>query len=167
MKPLLRVPVETDYAILASWIQNAAACARWAGPNLQFPFVAQELQRLLHVDRNCSYALSEPDGALLGFAQFWPRNEKTVHLGRIIVAPLERGRGLGRLLVSLLVGEAILTTRPEMITLRVYRDNSAAIALYSKLGFVEVAADSNANVMAMEKKANPGAPKDHVHRGRS
>jgi ribosomal protein S18 acetylase RimI-like enzyme len=41
-----------------------------------------------------------------------------------------------------------------MITLRVYRDNSAAVAIYSSLGFAEVPADSNANAMAMEKKAN-------------
>jgi len=76
----------------------------------------------------------------------------TVHLVRIIVAPLKRG--LGRLLVGFFSSRRYWGPAPPMITLRVYRDNSAAVAIYSSLGFAEVPADSNANAMAMEKKAN-------------
>jgi ribosomal-protein-alanine N-acetyltransferase len=89
-------------ALMRDQLPNAAECARWAGPNLQFPFLAQDLPRLLHVDQSRCFSMSEPDGPLLGFGQYWPRKEKAAHLGRIIVAPLQRGRGLGRALLRLL-----------------------------------------------------------------
>jgi ribosomal protein S18 acetylase RimI-like enzyme len=158
MNRSLRTPVAADYAILASWIPNATACAHWAGPKLQFPFVARELPELLREAQSRSYCMVTSDDSLLGFGQFWPRNERTVHLGRIIVSPLERSHGLGRILLDLLIEEAIQAVRPEVITLRVYRDNSAALSLYANRGFVAVDAESNAEVLTMELKAAKSPP---------
>lgn len=43
----LRPPLPSDYATLAAWVGDVHACARWAGPQLKFPFAAAELQTLL------------------------------------------------------------------------------------------------------------------------
>jgi RimJ/RimL family protein N-acetyltransferase len=95
-----------------------------------------------------------PEDALIGFGQFWPRDDRTVHLGRIIVAPQNRGFGLSMVLCKFLIAEALHTTNAEKITLRVYRDNQAALSVYSKLGFISVESESNSEVLAMESKAN-------------
>ena len=149
-----RAPVTTDYKAIASWIPNASACARWAGPRFRFPFVSRELPELLDVERIHSFSMVSPENALVGFGQFWPRDERTVHLGRIIVAPHRRGLGLGMFLCEFLIAEALHMTKAEKITLRVYRDNQAAFSIYSKLGFISVVSESNSAVLAMEAKPN-------------
>lgn len=149
----LRAPITTDYDVIVSWILDASACARWAGPQLRFPFVAEELPELLGVGHVHSYSMVTPDNVLIGFGQFWLRDKKTVHLGRIIVAPHKRGHGLGTALCKLLIAEALHTTSAEKVTLRVYRDNPAAFSVYSKLGFIGVEGESNSEVLAMEAKA--------------
>ena len=77
-----------------------------------------------------------------------------MHLGRIIVSPHERGRGYGKALCNLLIAEALSATNAERITLRVYRDNAPVFSIYSNLGFLVVESESNAEVFAMEARAN-------------
>jgi ribosomal protein S18 acetylase RimI-like enzyme len=43
----------------------------------------------------------------MGFGQYWLTAPGTAHLGRIIVSPQARGRGLGRVLMQLLCAEAL------------------------------------------------------------
>jgi len=152
MKLALRQPVPADYETIASWIPNAAASARWAGPNVQFPFIARDLPELLVVTRSHSFSLVSTENLLLGFGQFWPRDERTVHLGRIIISPRHRGSGLGRSLLELLITNAVNETKAKRVTLRVYRDNQPAISIYSRFGFSPVDSESNAEVLAMEAK---------------
>jgi ribosomal protein S18 acetylase RimI-like enzyme len=150
MNPALRNPIASDYETIASWIPDAMACARWAGPHLRFPFVFQELPDLLVVPNACSFSMTMKDSIPLAFGQFWRRNESTVHLGRIIVSPEKRGRGYGKALCKLLIAEALHATNAEKISLRVYRDNVIAFSIYSALGFVVVESESNPEVFAME-----------------
>lgn len=72
----LRAPITTDYDVVVSWILDASACARWAGPQLRFPFVAEELPELLGVGRVHSYSMVTPDNVLIGFGQFWLKTKK-------------------------------------------------------------------------------------------
>jgi [ribosomal protein S18]-alanine N-acetyltransferase len=98
--------------------------------------------------------MAQGSGAPLGFGQFWRRDDRSVHLGRIIVSPHERGRGYGKTLCSLLISEALCATNAEAITLRVYRDNAPAFSIYSNLGFLIVESESNEEVFAMEARAD-------------
>ncbi|AIY42428.1 hypothetical protein LT85_3270 [Collimonas arenae] len=52
----------------------------------------------------------------------------------------------------LLMEEASRTAAAQAATLRVYRDNPAACAVYTELGFVEVEAESTTEVLWMEKQ---------------
>jgi [ribosomal protein S18]-alanine N-acetyltransferase len=154
MKLALCQPAPADYETIASWIPNAAACVRWAGPNLQFPFLARDLPELLAVTRSHSFSLVSAENLLVGFGQFWPRDERTVHLGRIIISPGHRGCGLGRSLLELLLTNAVNETKANRVTLRVYRDNQPAISIYSRFGFSPVDSESNVEVLTMETEAN-------------
>ncbi len=167
----LTAPTASDYHELASWIADAEQARRWAGPNLPYPFTADALEALLELPgiNVSSFCLVDARG-MCGFGQFWqpPASsalsstaastaaasvsaaiENSVHLGRIIISPHQRGRGLGRALMEQLIAKAIEVTAASAITLRVYRSNLAAATLYSQLGFVAVDALSNEELLFM------------------
>ena len=157
MKTSLRAPAESDYEAIASWITDAEACLRWAGPRLSFPFLASDLPALLAIPggNEFGYCLVDESGAPCGFGQHWVLQPDAVHIGRIIVAPAARGQGLGRVLCQQLISTALAETSATVVTLRVYRDNLAAARLYSSLGFSEVADQSSNDVLFMKMLANP------------
>jgi ribosomal protein S18 acetylase RimI-like enzyme len=123
---------------------------------LPFPFAAADLPSLLAVSGvgESSYCLI--DGATLacGFGQHWVLQPGAVHLGRIIVAPGARGKGLGRALCQQLISAALKSTGATSVTLRAFRDNPVAVGLYCSLGFTEVAAESTGDVLFMRMQAS-------------
>jgi ribosomal protein S18 acetylase RimI-like enzyme len=167
MSHLLRSPRPSDYDAIASWIPDAEHCARWGGPHIPFPFPGSELPRLIAGasaivpgETNTSFSLVDDSDQLsepLGFGQLVRQDRATFRLARLIVAPSRRGCGLGAVLCQLLIARAESFDEAESVTLFVYRDNSPAVHLYSKLGFVEAAAHPRAEVapraeiMAMRK----------------
>lgn len=157
MNASLRAPISSDYVAIASWIPDATAGLRWAGPRLPFPFSASDLPALLAVPGGgeFSYCLVDDSASPCGFGQHWVLQPGAVHLGRIIVAPKARGRGLGWMLCQQLISAALRSTSATAVTLRAYRDNFTAVELYSSLGFSEVAAESTDDVLFMKMLANP------------
>ena len=73
---------------------------------------------------------------LLGFGQVMPKPRNRLHFARLIVSPSHRGQGYGFELVNALLRRA-LARQPKSVSLNVFRDNAAAIAVYSRLGFSE------------------------------
>ena len=146
----LHPPRLIDYETIASWITDAAACVRWAGPRVPFPFAASELPRLLTIDGIESHCLVDGTSDICGFGQFWIASPGAVHLGRIIVSPTKRGKGYGRTLCQQLIEKAVHKTGASEITLRVYRDNSVALSLYVDLGFLVDDSKSTDEVLFMK-----------------
>lgn len=145
----LRATEQSDYDTIATWIEDAVSCSRWAGPRVPFPFSARELPELLSVKGGSSYSLSDSDNSCIGFGQFWVVRQGAVHLGRIIISPEARGVGAGRLLFKKLLAKAMQETGAAMVTLRVYRDNMPALSLYSSLGFSVVESESTGDLLLM------------------
>jgi [ribosomal protein S18]-alanine N-acetyltransferase len=134
MPLILRRPHAADYAELATWIPDADTSHRWAGPQLKFPFSADELPGRLNGPGVTSVVLTDESDAPLGFGQFWVREAGSVHLGRIVVlSPVARGRGFGTALCRLLLDRAMNTCEVTTATLRVRRDNVSA--MHSILGW--------------------------------
>lgn len=158
MSLTLRPSHPSDFLVLSAWIPDAAACMRWAGPRMPFPFTPEDLEGLLEARERPSHGLWEDDETLVAFGQYWALTPGRVHLGRIIVAPGARGRGFGRALCQQLMAEAVQATDAKTITLRVYRDNTVAQRLYAGLGFTPVAAESNEETSLMEAPAVPRTP---------
>jgi ribosomal-protein-alanine N-acetyltransferase len=61
-----------------------------------------------------------------------------------------RGQGLGRVLCQQLAAKAIHNTGAHTVTLRVYRDNAVAVALYASLGFTPVESESDEDLLFMK-----------------
>ncbi|GEK72857.1 MULTISPECIES: GNAT family N-acetyltransferase [Halomonas] len=149
MEVTLRTPQTADYEVIASWVVDKKACARWAGPSMPFPFAPESLPELLEMEGFASYCLSGSNNECVGFGQFWVANPGAVHIGRIIISPETRGIGAGRLLCERLIDTALRSTGAHTVTLRVYRDNHAARSLYSSLGFCVVESESTDDLLFM------------------
>ncbi|MEP4547415.1 MAG: GNAT family N-acetyltransferase [Saccharospirillum sp.] len=145
----LRTTEQSDYDAIATWIEDATSCSRWAGPLVPFPFSARELPELLSVKGGSSYSLYDSNNNCIGFGQFWVVKQGAVHLGRIIISPEARGFGAGRLLCNKLMAKAMQEAGAARVTLRVYRDNAPALSLYSSLGFSIIESESTDNLLLM------------------
>lgn len=77
--------------------------------------------------------LAEEDGATVGFALAWPKNDRAGYVSDLYVRPDVRGRGIAR---SLLHRAAVELER-DVITLNVDVSNAEARAFYRRLGFRE------------------------------
>lgn len=147
----LRPPQADDYVALAGWVPDAAAALRWAGPLVRWPFSAELLPQLLAAPQSTSRVLAiSDDDTPLGFGQYWPRDDGAVHLGRLITAPGLRRQGHGCTLLQRLMAEALSATGAARVTLRVYRDNAAAMSLYQRLGFQGMPELSDDQVLFMQ-----------------
>ena len=158
MTATLRPAQPADYAIIATWITDAASCLYWAGPRVHFPFKVGELAQQLAIPGGGeSLCMVDKELGLCGFGQHWVVTPGSVHLGRIIVSPHARGRGLGRQMCQLLVAAAVKATGAGAVTLRAYRDNTPAIRTYTSLGFqaVESASSEELVMMKMPVKRSP------------
>ena len=120
---------------VASWITSARECELWAGPRLPFPLDVAVLPAWIDFDGARTFAMSSGD-RLVAFGQIVPKALRRAHLARVIVAPAVRGRGYGERLILSLIDEARQQSHLR-ISLNVDRANLPAIALYSKLGFLE------------------------------
>jgi len=100
-------------------------------------------------------AARDADGALQGVAAFH-RVGEVADLNRVIVAPLFRGRGIGRALLECGCGWAVAGGAERML-LEVEPDNEAALGLYRAFGFLDVATRANyygagRNALVMQKE---------------
>jgi len=120
---------------VASWITSARECELWAGPRLPFPLDVSVLPARIDFDEARTFAMSSGD-RLVAFGQIVPKALRRAHLARVIVAPAVRGCGHGERLIRSLIDEARRQAHLR-ISLNVDRANIPAIALYSKLGFLD------------------------------
>ncbi|HFF3759392.1 N-acetyltransferase family protein [Stenotrophomonas forensis] len=149
--PMQLQPVQpSHYARIADWLDSAAATQRWAGPGVAFPVPAEAFAQVLGLDVRPGRVLLDEQGDCVGFGQYWLSEPGTAHLGRIIVSPQARGRGLGRVLMQLMIAEALQLPGVQRLTLRVYRDNVAAVALYRDLGFQPLDGASTPDLLFMQ-----------------
>jgi ribosomal-protein-alanine N-acetyltransferase len=128
-----RNAVHADLEVVAAWIESQRECALWAGPTVAFPLELSALPDQIGMSGAINVALDDDQG-LVAFGQVVPRPPDRAHLARVIVRPIARRRGLGRVLVEALLARAE-GAGLSRVTLNVYRDNIAAAALYAELGF--------------------------------
>ena len=130
-----RPATQNDLKTIISWIADANACRRWAGPLVNFPITPESLAREIEFTPGNTYGL-EDKGSLVGFGQIIHKSKVRSHAARIIVAPCLRGRGIGQSLCLAIIKQAA-NLKYSLISLNVYRDNLTAIGLYKSLGFRE------------------------------
>jgi ribosomal protein S18 acetylase RimI-like enzyme len=146
----LRKALASDYVEICAWITDAATCRQWAGPSIAFPLHADRLQADLAKDGQESFSLVDGE-RVLAFGQYWAIEPGAVHIGRVIVSPYSRDRGIDRCVVQTLIARAVASTGADRVTLRVASGNARAQKLYERMGFQRVAERSSADVLFMQR----------------
>ena len=146
----LRPAMAADYAVLAGWVGSQAAADLFAGAaHLRWPLMPESLPQALAMPQRQDWVLCDARGQMVAFGQHWPRCAGSVHIGRLIVNPAKRGQGFGRCLCQALMTQARADSGCRRVTLRVFRHNSVAVALYRSLGFVADETASSADLLLM------------------
>ena len=130
----------TDVVALYDWFADEKQIASWGGPGFTYPMSPEDFLNTLKLEELASFWMVNSKGDKIGFCQFYMRLQR-YHLGRLVVSPEHRGKGLGQVLVTLLL-QQVQEHSPDQqalpqASLFVLKDNPAAIGCYLSLGFVE------------------------------
>jgi RimJ/RimL family protein N-acetyltransferase len=135
---------EDDIARLTAALPDARSHLLWAGPEYAYPLAPDELRETLAKTIGAApsfsvyKALLAGTGETVGHVQLMDIDyaRSTCVLGKVLIFPGYRGRGLGRAMVGSVLGQAFTTLDLRAVTLLVFTFNDAAIGLYRSLGFV-------------------------------
>lgn len=124
----------SDLDVVADWIGSERQARYWAGPRVTYPIDRERLPQQVEWSQALSFCLWS-EGQTMGFGQILRKPARRLHLARLIVSPAHRGSGYGRALAVSLVDQA-LARGPGVVSLNVFADNTAAVELYRRIGFV-------------------------------
>lgn len=132
----LRAANENDCIYMMPWFQSEELLSSWAGPGISFPFTSASFLSALKLNDIASRVLTNREGEFLAFGQYYSRLGRC-HLGRLVVHPDLRGRGISHTLLELLIKEGKTDIGATQASLFVLNDNHAAKCSYEKFGFEE------------------------------
>ena len=134
-RPLQFIKATETYAPqIMTWFPDEHSCRVWGGPAFRFPFTPETFLTDSKFAELPSYVLIREPAELCAFGQFYLRAGRC-HLGRLAVAPTQRGRGVGTQLIRMLMREGTKTLGVTESSLFVHITNTSAMALYQRLGF--------------------------------
>ncbi|GAA0311326.1 GNAT family N-acetyltransferase [Kineococcus aurantiacus] len=144
----LRERTTADVDTVIGWVPDAAALYRFAGPRLTWPLTAQQMHDSAAAEGATAWVM-DVEQRLVGHAQL-TRCGDAVRLGRVLIDPTQRGRGLGRRLVASAV-ERARQQGAVRVDLSVLADNPAARRIYATLGFTPAPVQEASDMIAMTR----------------
>lgn len=127
-------PMEHHLIEMMSWFPNAQEVADWSGPNFRYPFNLASFADDLKLSTLNSFALVSAESEFLAFGQYYQRLGKC-HLGRLVVHPKRRGKGIALELIRQLCESGLSEFDMKEYSLFVLEHNKNAIKAYEKFGF--------------------------------
>lgn len=142
MPPLsLRPFQEDDLPFVLHSIATADELLQWAGPAFDWPLSEDQLRDyrskgINDPEKFRPLTAVEGDRAVGHVELTLERKHDLAYIGRVLVAPAERGRGLGTALMREVVRFAFDELDLHRISLNVFDFNTPAIRCYERVGFV-------------------------------
>ncbi|MBC7934119.1 MAG: GNAT family N-acetyltransferase [Rhizobacter sp.] len=126
----------TNYKDLISWIDNEEALMQFAGPLFKFPLTPEQLDDSLNDKNRIAFRVVNHQTDLsIGHCEIYI-SENSVKLGRILIGDKEqRGKGMGRQIVNLLLDFTFYKLNKTVAELNVFDWNVGAIKCYERVGF--------------------------------
>jgi len=126
-----------DFSRLINWIKSERELVQFAGPIFSYPLTESQLNEYLNKEelypKKIIYIAS---GDIIGHCELNFIN-KIPRLSRILIGDENyRGKGLGKLLVELMIDEIQNIKSTNKVELRVFEWNKNALKLYEKNGFI-------------------------------
>jgi len=137
----LRALERSDLPTLVGW-RNDPEIYRWFFEHEPLSLARQEtwFERLLQKQDEWLWLAETPGErdvvGMIGLSRIDWRNRRA-EMGRLIVSPRHRRHGYAREMSELALAYAFEHLNLHRVTLEVFADNAAAIALYARLGFQE------------------------------
>jgi RimJ/RimL family protein N-acetyltransferase len=140
-----------DFDQLISWLPTEGDLVEWCAAFFNYPLTHSQLERYLKSSktpnaRHIFTARTLEDGPVghIEISQIWPHLSS--RLSRVLIAPDQRGRGLGTGMISKALSLSFRQHCVDRVDLGVSSTNLMAIGCYAKLGFAQVGLWSNAIV---------------------
>ena len=144
------------FSILPSWFPNQAAIVQWGGPRLHYPLDGDQMLGML------AEGLQQPPARLCWMAQegdlmvghvqlAFDWDNGNALLGRVAIAPEQRGRGYAIPMLKLAMAEAFSHAVIQRLELNVYTFNQPAIHTYRRLGFVHEGTRRSSTAVGTER----------------
>jgi len=132
-----RPAIADDYARVVEWVPDAAALYLFAGPSLVWPPTVAQLEQLA-MRPGLSAWMVDDDQHEAAWGHFDLTTQgRSARLGRVIIDPRYRGRGLGLSLTLAAIERARVLELSE-VRLAVVADNEPAVRAYRRAGFEEI-----------------------------
>jgi ribosomal protein S18 acetylase RimI-like enzyme len=114
-------------------------------PNGKYPFTVEQVSRLYQTRKALTVAVEGNE--IIGFANLYDYKPKHfAFIGNVVIEKSHRGRGLGKAIISYMLKMAHEKYDLAEVRISVFSDNTVALLLYSRFGFVPY---------AMEERKNP------------
>lgn len=126
-------------SVIADWVRTSDQLKRLA-PGTPEPLTREKVVAWHRPDGHPFVLMRDGEETPIGYAELNAMTRDPGHfwLGHVIVAPAERGKGLGTVLVRGLVEYAFSRLGGRRISLIVLPENTSAIACYRRVGFVPI-----------------------------
>lgn len=125
------------YADLISWVDSEETLMLFGGPSFKFPLDEKQLDDSLSDTNRIAFRVVKVDNhEPIGHCEIH-LSHQSAKLARILIGvPAERGKGLGKEIIALLLDFVFNKLHKEKAELNVFDQNMAAIHIYEKAGFV-------------------------------
>lgn len=146
-----------DRRLVVGWVPDADALYLFTGPRLHWPLTESQLAEMEGRNGFTAWMLVDDEtNTPVGHFDFTLQSG-TARIGRIILAPQMRGRGLAHVLVDNAIQQARRLGASEL-TLNVIVGNEPAIRTYERAGFVTIAESARPGVRGMSRLLEESAP---------
>ncbi|HFC91563.1 MAG TPA: GNAT family N-acetyltransferase [Leucothrix mucor] len=106
----------------------------WVYPNGEYPLTVSQVIKLSKERKELTVAVD--DNEVIGFANLYNyQPNKVAFIGNVVIGKRHRGKGLGKEIISYMLGKVIGKYNLPEARISVFSDNVPALLLYSTFGF--------------------------------
>ncbi len=133
---------EADIDPLLGWVRSLEELFFWTASSFGYPLTREHITQHMRDcaargDRLIFKAVESASGEAVGYVELGaldPRN-RSARIGRVLIAPPARGRGLGAGMMRAALAYAFDVRQVHRAELGVFDVNPRALALYERVGF--------------------------------
>lgn len=131
---------DEDIDRLVGWFPTPESLFVWTATTFEHPLTREQVKRFVDESRQQGDRLffkAVADGEVFGHIELGAIDHpnKSLRIGRVVIDPAQRGRGLGAGMMRAAVEKSFRELRMHRVALWVLEDNHSAIASYERVGF--------------------------------
>jgi RimJ/RimL family protein N-acetyltransferase len=131
---------DADIDRLIAWMSSSQLLGQWAASGFSFPLTQAQMRAHMRTSAESGaliFKVLDQAHSVVGHVELGSidRFNRSLRIGRVVVAPERRGRGIGVDLMRSALRVAFDQLQMHRVELAVFDFNHAAIACYERVGF--------------------------------